>query len=96
MQEVTLQLQTMCNLVLSASGPSNSSSSCTVTDLSSVSGIPIMPTLSGWLLQYPVVYLADQGSAVLMAQLLSEAVLVLYKVQITGSFMKVSMHHSCC
>ena len=95
MQEVTLQLQTMCRLVLTASVASNSSTSCTFTDLSSVSAIPIMPTLSGWLLQYPVVYLADQGTAVLMAQLLSEAVLTLYKVQITGTFVKVSLHYSC-
>lgn len=43
-----------------------------------------MPTLSGWLLQYPVVYLAQPDTAVIMAQLLSEAVLVLYDVQVAG------------
>lgn len=48
-----------------------------------------MPTLSGWLLQYPVVYLAYPDTAGVMAQLLSETVLVLYDVQIAGPFVQV-------
>ena len=82
-QEVTHQLQHMCSLILSAM-PGSNNSSCTLVDLTFVVGIPIMPTLSGWLLQYPVVYLAQPDTAVIMAQLLSEAVLVLYDVQVAG------------
>lgn len=52
--------------------------------------------MSGWLLQYPVVYLADQDSAVTLAKLLSEAVLVLYDVHIDGPLVKVNKHQHCC
>ena len=89
LQEVTHQLETLCKLVQSAEAASNSSSRCTLTDLTSVKGIPIMPTLSGWLLGYPVVYLADEITAALMAQLLSAAVLVLYTVQVDGPLIQV-------
>ena len=49
-----------------------------------------MPTLSGWLLQYPVIYLADRDTANTMAQLLSDAVLVLHDVQLSGPFVEVN------
>lgn len=95
LQEITIQLQRMCTLVVSAT-PGSSSSSCVVKDLTSVEGMPIMPTLSGWLLQYPVVYLARPDTAVVMAQLLSEAVLVLFDVNVAGPFIEVGMHCVCC
>lgn len=93
MQEVTHQLRHMCSLILSAT-PGSNDSSCTLVDLTSVGEIPIMPTLSGWLLQYPVVYLAHPDTAVIMAQLLSEAVLVLYDVQVAGLFHEVGLQHN--
>lgn len=80
----------MCSLILSAT-PGSNNGSCTLVDLTSVGEIPIMPTLSGWLLQYPVVYLAHPDTAVMMAQLLSEAVLVLYDVQVAGLFTEVGL-----
>lgn len=95
LQDVTHQLQHMCNLILSAT-PGRNNSSCTLMDLTSVEGVPIMPTLSGWLLQYPVVYLARPDTAVIMAQLLSEAVLMLYNVQVAGLFMEVGLQCCCC
>lgn len=55
-----------------------------------------MPSLSGWLLHYPVVYLAYLDTAVVMAQLLSEAVLVLYDVQIAGPLVQVGVQCSWC
>lgn len=55
-----------------------------------------MPTLSGWLLQYPVVYLARPNDAVVMAQLLSEAILVLHDVQIAGPFIQVGVQVNSC
>ena len=95
LQEVTHQLQHMCNLVLSAT-PGRYGSGCTLLDLTSIQGMPIMPTLSGWLLQYPVVYLAHPDTAVMMAQLLSEAALVLYDVQVAGLLIEVGLQcHRC-
>ena len=58
-------------------------------DLDLVEGLPIMPTLSGWLLQYPVVYLADCHTAERLARLLSDSVLKLYGVHVTGAWMQV-------
>lgn len=95
LQEVTHQLQYMCHLILSAT-PGRNDSSCTLIDLTSVEGMPIMPTLSGWLLQYPVVYLAHPDTAVMMAQLLSEAVLMLYNVQVAGMLVEVGLQCRCC
>lgn len=94
LQDVTHQLQHMCNLILSAT-PGQTGSSCTLMDITPVEGMPIMPTLSGWLLQYPVVYLAHPETAVLMAQLLSEAVLVLHNVQVAGLFIEVGLQFHC-
>ena len=65
-------------------------------DLTPVKGMPIMPTLSGWLLQFPVVYLAHPDTAEVMAQLLSEAVLMLYDVQVAGLFIEVGLQSRCC
>ena len=48
-----------------------------------------MPTLSGWLLQYPVIFLADADTASLMAQLLSEAPKWLFKVHINVAIVEV-------
>ena len=95
LQDVTHQLHNMGNLVLSAT-PGRTDSSCTFLDLTSVEGMPIMPTLSGWMLQYPVVYLAHPDTAVRMAQLLSEAILVLYNVQVAGLLIEVGMQCHCC
>ena len=59
-------------------------------DLDLVEGLPIMPTLSGWLLQYPVVYLADCHTAERLARLLSDSVLNLYGLHVTGAWMQVT------
>ncbi len=75
-----------------AARPSNKGA-CTFVDLDSAVGIPIMPTLSGWLLQYPVVYLAHRATAETLAQLLSYAVLVFHEVQIGGPLIQV---RACC
>ena len=95
LQDTTHQLHNMCNLILSAT-PGRTDSSCTFLDLTSVEGMPIMPTLSGWMLQYPVVYLAHPDTAVRMAQLLSEAILVLYNVQVAGLLIEVGIQCHCC
>ena len=87
LQAVTAELETTYNLIMAAE-PSNTGP-CTFVDLDTAVGSPIMPTLSGWLLQYPVVYLAQRATAETMAQLLSETVLVLHEVQIDGPFIKV-------
>lgn len=87
LKAVTAELETMYNLIMAAE-PSNKGP-CTFVDLDTAVGSPIMPTLSGWLLQYPVVYLAQRATAETMAQLLSETVLVLHEVQIDGPFIKV-------
>lgn len=50
-----------------------------------------MPTLSGWLLQYPVVYLADAETAPTMASLLSQATLQLYQLQVKGTLIEVDV-----
>jgi len=91
LQAVTAELETLCNLIMAAE-PSNKGA-CTFVDLDSAVGIPVMPTLSGWLLQYPVVYLAHRATAEILAQLLSDAVLVLHEVQIDGPFFEV---RACC
>ena len=95
LQEVTCQLQTFCNHVMSAASTCHSNLACTFLDLTNVEDVPIMPTLSGWLLQYPVVYLATQQTATLMAQLLSEATLVLYEVHIADPSKVPFMHAAC-
>lgn len=86
-QVVATQLEAMCHIVLAAEPTSNHS--CVFVDLDHLENVPIMPTLSGWLLQYPVVYLTDCTSAVALAQLLSDAVLVLYEMKVTGAFIQV-------
>ena len=77
----------MCSVILAAQPSSNGN--VAYIDLDGIAGVPIMPTLSGWLLQYPVVYLADRGTANMVAQLLSDAVLLLHDVQMTGAFVEV-------
>ncbi|DBA97233.1 TPA: biogenesis of lysosome-related organelles complex 1 subunit 1 [Trebouxia sp. C0004] len=84
---VAAELETMCNLIIAAE-PSNKGA-CTFVDLDTAVGIPIMPTLSGWLLQYPIVYLAHRATAETLAQLLSDTVLVFHEVQLDGPFIKV-------
>ncbi len=91
LQAVTAELETLCNLI-TAAAPSNKGA-CTFVDLDTAVGIPIMPTLSGWLLQYPVVYLAHRATAETLAQLLSDAVLVFHEVQIDGPVIQVWV---CC
>lgn len=61
-------------------------------DLDNVEDIPIMPTLSGWLLQYPVVYLADEQTAPELASLLSDATLQLHQMLVDGNVIQVSLH----
>ncbi|KAL0023044.1 hypothetical protein WJX79_004025 [Trebouxia sp. C0005] len=87
LKAVSAELETVCNLI-TAARPSNKGV-CTFVDLDTAVGIPIMPTLSGWLLQYPVVYLAHRATAEILAQLLSETVLDFYEVQIDGPFIEV-------
>ena len=84
---MTAELETVCN-VITAAAPSNNGT-CTFVDLDTAVGIPIMPTLSGCLLQYPVVYLAHRATAETLAQLLSDAVLVFHEVQIDGPCIEV-------
>ena len=90
LQVVTEQLEALCRIVL-ASKPTKGT--CGFVDLDKEEGIPIMPTLSGWLLQYPVVYLADITNAEMLASLLSDAVLLLYEVQIAGALVQVIKQH---
>ena len=78
----------MCSVVLAAQ-PS-SKGNVAYIDLDGNASVPIMPPLSGWLLQYPVIYLADRDIANTMAQLLSDAVLVLHDVQLSCPFAEVT------
>ena len=91
LQAVTAELETVCNLIMAAR-PSNKGA-CIFVDLDTAVGIPIMPTLSGWLLQYPAVYLAHRATAESLAQHLSETVLVLHEAQIDGPLIQV---WACC
>lgn len=91
LQAVTAELDTVCNLITAAESSNNGT--CTFVDLDTAVGVPIMPTLSGWLLQYPVVYLAHRATAETLAQLLSDAVLIFHEVQIDGSLIQV---WACC
>ena len=58
-----------------------------VVDLSQCTDLPIMPTLSGWLLEYATVYLASSEDAAALAAALSQQALVLCSVdcQMKGS-----------
>ena len=51
-----------------------------VVDLNQCTGVPIMPTLSGWLLEYAGVYLASAEDAAGLAAALSQQTLQLYSV----------------
>lgn len=88
------QLEEMCCIILAAQ-PSSKGNAVYI-DLDGVAGVPIMPTLSGWLLQYPVIYLADRDTANTMAQLLSDTVLVLHDVQLSGPFIEVKYGQYAC
>lgn len=89
MQEVSGQLANVCQQVLNCKPePGRNVPFC---DLDVVEDIPIMPTLSGWLLQYPVVYLAGAQTASKLASLLSDATLELHQVQISGTLIQVSV-----
>ena len=50
-----------------------------VLKLGAVAGAPLMPSLNGWLLGYPVVYVVDEGSVDAAAQALSHAPLLLVR-----------------
>ena len=52
-------------------------------------GAPIMPTISGWLLGYPVVYLVDAGNVDAAARLLSSIRLALHTVVASCAALKV-------
>ena len=56
-------------------------------DLDQCTGLPIMPTLSGWLLEYAAVYLASAEDAAGLAAALSQQTLLLCSVdcQMKGS-----------
>lgn len=82
------QLEEMCCIILAAQ-PS-SKANMVYIDLDGIAGVPIMPTLSGWLLQYPVIYLADRDTANTMAQLLSDTILVLHDVQLNVPLVEVT------
>ena len=88
-QEVCRQLAIMCEKALSAE--SHSGEQHQVCDLDGIEDIPIMPTLSGWLLQYPVIYLADAQTAPTLASLLSQASLQLHQMQAGGTVVEVSL-----
>ena len=51
-----------------------------VVDLNQCTGLPIMPTLSGWLLEYAGVYLASAEDAAALAAALSQQTLQLCSV----------------
>ena len=51
-----------------------------VVDLNQCTGLPIMPTLSGWLLEYADVYLASAADAAGLAAALSQQTLLLCSV----------------
>ena len=55
------------------------SSARAVLKLGAVSGAPLMPSLNGWLLGYPVVYLVDDGNVDAAAEALSHAPLLLVR-----------------
>ena len=50
-----------------------------VLKLGAVAGAPLMPSMNGWLLGYPVVYLVDEGSVDAAAEALSHAPLLLVR-----------------
>ena len=60
-------------------GKQSNSAPCIVS-LTGRAHIPIIPTLSGWLLEYPVVYLATPENAAAMSDVLSSQSLRLYSV----------------
>ena len=54
-----------------------------VLDLDSIQGLPLMPTMNGWLLGYPVIYLlADAEEAALASRALSSSALLLHRVML--------------
>ena len=55
------------------------SSGGAVLRLGAVAGAPLMPSLNGWLLGYPVVYLVDGGNVDAAAEALSHAPLLLVR-----------------
>ncbi|KAK9814822.1 hypothetical protein WJX72_012047 [[Myrmecia] bisecta] len=83
-QAVMQQLDTVRSALQDAAASQPSGAPCCPhINLSRLPGIPIMPTLSGWLLGYPVVYLVDSDNVDLAARLLSSSALRLYKLQMT-------------
>ena len=88
LQVVAGELQCLLEVVLASSH--SAADTCSFVDLDLVKGLPIMPTLSGWLLQYPVIYLADRQTADPLARLLTDSVLILYQVQSHGVWVQVS------
>ncbi|KAK9832616.1 hypothetical protein WJX81_003926 [Elliptochloris bilobata] len=50
-----------------------------ILKLDAVAGAPCMPSLNGWLLGYPVVYLVDEGNVDAAAKCLSDTPLLLVK-----------------
>lgn len=64
--------------------------------LGAVAGAPLMPSLNGWLLGYPVVYLVDGGSVDAVAEALSHAPLLLVRVVAFGPWVRSCMVQSAC
>ncbi len=52
--------------------------------LGAIPGAPLMPSLNGWLLGYPVIYLVDAANVGAAARCLSDAPLLLVKARAPG------------
>lgn len=52
--------------------------------LGTIPGAPLMPSLNGWLLGYPVVYLVDAANVDAAARCLSDAPLLLVEARAPG------------
>jgi hypothetical protein len=62
--------------------------------LSEIPNCPLLPTLNGWLLSYPAVYLVDAENVTRAANALSEEALHLHELHMTSPVLEVGLPYS--
>lgn len=72
------------------------SSSGAILKLGAVAGAPLMPSLNGWLLGYPVVYLVDEGNVDAAALCLSHTPLLLLRALVDAPGVRPISPSSAC
>jgi Domain of unknown function (DUF4504) len=72
-----------------AHGPTCSGKAVPVLALGSVAGAPLLPTLNGWLLGYPVVYLLDADGVGAASDALSSSPLVQCSLRVSSPVLQV-------